>query len=72
MTVSPDEITPADSPKRFDDWVRDPVNVDLSTAKLAVGDLAYDFELPLLGGGTFRLLEVARERPVVLVFGSYT
>ena len=39
-----------------------------------VGDAAPDFELPYLGetAKTVRLSEVLRERPVALVFGSYT
>ena len=52
---------------------------DLMTAKLAPGDPAFDFELPLLttGGSTLtdervRLSSFAGERPVALVFGSYT
>jgi hypothetical protein len=40
---------------------------------LRVGDPAPDFVLPrLTGGGTVRLSGEWRERPVVLVFGSYT
>ncbi|HZO98618.1 MAG TPA: hypothetical protein VFB42_14755 [Gaiellaceae bacterium] len=46
---------------------------DLMTAKVAEGDPAPDFELPLAdGGGTLRLSELAAERPVALVFGSFT
>lgn len=40
---------------------------------LSVGDAAPDFELPMLGEG--RLIKLSnenREKPVVLVFGSYT
>ena len=39
-----------------------------------VGDAAPDFELPYLGetAKTVRLSDVLRERPVALVFGSYT
>ena len=39
-----------------------------------VGDAAPDFELPYLGqtAKTMRLSDVLRERPVALVFGSYT
>ena len=39
---------------------------------LRVGQQAPDLELPLLEGGTVRLSELWRERPVVLVFGSCT
>jgi len=53
---------------------------DLMTAKLAPGDPAFDFELPLLGAGdlaaatgdTVRLSSFAGTQPVALVFGSYT
>ena len=53
---------------------------DLWTARLAPGDPAFDFELPVLDGGrdgamtgeTVRLSSFAGERPVALVFGSYT
>ena len=39
----------------------------------AVGDRAPDFELPLEdGSGVVRLSTLASEKPVVLVFGSYT
>jgi len=40
---------------------------------LAVGDLAPDFELPTADGGRrVRLSEFRDQRPVVLIFGSYT
>ena len=53
---------------------------DLWTPRLAPGDPAVDFELPLLDGArdrtvsgeTVRLASFAGERPVALVFGSYT
>jgi hypothetical protein len=54
---------------------------DLSTAKLAEGDRAHDFELPLCDfsdgveratGQTFHLQKAAANRPVALIFGSYT
>lgn len=74
-------ITPEDSPKTPADLERDPEMRDLSTANLAEGDEAFDFDLPVydfsegnerLTGETFHLSEVARDRPVALVFGSYT
>lgn len=38
-----------------------------------VGDLAPDFELPeLSGSGSVRLSQFRGERPVALLFGSYT
>ena len=40
---------------------------------LSIGDDAPDFELPILGEGKLvQLSNEYRERPVVLVFGSYT
>jgi len=43
------------------------------TAKVAVGDLAPEFELPRLdGSSTVRLGALVEERPVALIFGSYT
>ena len=50
---------------------------DLWTARVTLGDRAFDFELPLLDtsggeGETVRLSSFAGERPVALVFGSYT
>jgi peroxiredoxin len=50
-----------------------PLYRDLMTAKHAVGDEAFDFELPRLdGSGAVRLSDFAGERPVALIFGSYT
>ena len=54
---------------------------DAATADLAPGDPAFDFERPLLDfsdgteratGETFRLSEASKNRPVALIFGSYT
>ena len=46
---------------------------ELMTPSLAPGDRAFDFELPRLdGAGRVRLSGFAGERPVALVFGSYT
>ena len=43
------------------------------TAKVTAGDLAPEFELPTVDGeGTIRLADLRAERPVALVFGSYT
>ena len=45
----------------------------LMTAKVAVGDRAPDFALSRLDGtGTVELGELVAERPVALIFGSYT
>jgi hypothetical protein len=74
-------FTPEDSPRTPMDVMADPVTQDLATAKLATGDAAADFELPVYDfsdgteratGATFRLSEAARQRPVALIFGSYT
>lgn len=74
-------ITPEDSPKTPMDLASDPEMRDLATPSLAEGDEAFDFDLPLydfsdgeerLTGETFHLAEIAGERPVALVFGSYT
>ncbi len=74
-------ITPEDSPKTPLDTFKDPALRDLATPKLSVGDPAFDIELPVydfsdgserLTGETFHLSVVARDRPVALIFGSYT
>lgn len=66
-------LAPADSPLGLPDVEASPVYRDLSTPTLAVGDEAFDFELPLLdGGGTERLSNFKSKKPVALVFGSYT
>ena len=74
-------FTPADSPKTPMDVLADPVHQDLAIAKLATGGVAADFELPVYDfgdgteratGATFRLSDAARQRPVALIFGSYT
>jgi hypothetical protein len=69
--------TPPNSPLTMDEAVD--LNRDLATAKVAVGDPAFRFELPLLDadgasptGETVRLDDLTRERPVALIFGSYT
>ena len=74
-------FTPDDSPLGLPDIMADPAVLDLSTAKLALGDPAFDFERPLYDfssgvqqqtGELFRLSDAAKHRPVALVFGSYT
>jgi hypothetical protein len=74
-------FTPEDSPITPPELMADPAVQDLSTAKLAVGDPAFDFDLPIYDfssgvrvetGRAFSLARVAAERPVALIFGSYT
>jgi|GEM_PF-401882 len=72
-------FTPEDSPKTPMDVLAE--HRDLGTPDLAPGDPAFDFELPVFDysdgteqatGRSFHLQEVAAERPVALIFGSYT
>jgi hypothetical protein len=74
-------FTPDDSPIGLPEMMANPVTQDLSTAKLAPGDPAFDFDLPVYDfsdgtrvetGRSFRLESAAASRPVALVFGSYT
>jgi hypothetical protein len=66
-------LAPKDSPLTLQDVLASEDYRDLSTPKVSEGDLAPDFELPLLGrDGTARLGSLVAERPVALVFGSYT
>ncbi len=74
-------ITPDDSPMGLPDVEASPVYRDLGSAKLEEGDPAFDFDLPLYDfsegtrvetGRRFRLQSVAANRPVALIFGSYT
>ena len=66
-------LAPKDSPLTLQDVMADPGYRDLAHAKIAEGDAAPDFELPLVeGAGTVRLAALLDKRPVALVFGSYT
>ena len=74
-------FTPDDSPMGLPDVMANPVHQDLAAAKLAPGDPAFDFDLPIYDfsdgtrvetGRNFQLQSVAANRPVALVFGSYT
>ena len=71
--------TPADSPLTLETAMASPLYRRLMTPELRPGDHAYPFELPLLDPETHRpseervrLADFAGERPVALVFGSYT
>jgi hypothetical protein len=65
--------TPADSPLTLGDVMESPYYLELMTPQLAPGDPAFPFDLPLLdGSGRVRLADFAGERPVALIFGSYT
>jgi hypothetical protein len=67
------EGTPDDSPLTLQDVLASADYRDLMTAKVAEGDVAPDFELPSLDGGrTACLADLRAERPVALIFGSYT
>lgn len=74
-------ITPEDSPKTPMDVRSDPASINLRTAKLVEGDDAYDFKSKVYDysdgteqstGKLFHLLSSTKEKPVALIFGSYT
>lgn len=74
-------FTPEDSPMTPMDWFANPVNQDLSAATVRQGEAAFYFRRPLFDfssgskvetGKTFDLQEIAAEKPVALIFGSYT
>jgi hypothetical protein len=62
---------PPDSPLTLQDVMSRDDYRDLMTPKVAEGDLAPDFELPSLGTGV-GLSALLADRPVALIFGSYT
>jgi hypothetical protein len=73
--------TPADSPLTLKALLRRADYRQLMTAKIAVGDRAFDFELPpydfsqgtaVRSGPPVRLSAFRDVQPVALVFGSYT
>ena len=50
-----------------------PLWMSARAGALVPGEIAPDFELPMLhGDGTIRLSDIAPDKPVVLIFGSYT
>jgi hypothetical protein len=64
---------PADSPLTLQDVMASEDYRNLMTAKVAVGDVAPDFELQRVDGdGTVRLSALVASRPAALIFGSYT
>jgi hypothetical protein len=64
---------PKDSPLTLQDVMASEDYRDLMTAKVREGEVAPDFELALIDGkGQVRLSSLVEERPVALVFGSYT
>ena len=74
-------FTPEDSPKTPMDLRADPTHRALSTAEVVQGSPAHDFSGPiydfsngqkLITGRGFNLLRAAEEKPVALIFGSYT
>ena len=71
--------TPADSPLTLETAMASPLYRKLMAPQLAPGDPAFPFDLPLLDADTHRLsgervrlADFVGERPVALVFGSYT
>jgi hypothetical protein len=66
-------MAPPDSPLTLQDVMSRADYRDLQTAKVAVGDVAPDFQLSRVDQeGTIRLGSLLDELPVALVFGSYT
>jgi hypothetical protein len=71
--------TPADSPLTLETAMASPLYRRLMEPELEPGQPAFAFELPLLdprthrpSGKRIRLADFAGERPVALIFGSYT
>jgi hypothetical protein len=73
--------TPADSPLTMKTLMQGADYRDLTTAKVAAGEPAFDFELPrydfsdgagVATGETVRLSGFRDVQPVALIFGSYT
>lgn len=74
-------FTPEDSPKTPMDVMNDPQHVSLATPEVTEGGPAHFFSRPVYDfssgkkeetGDIFDLEKAAGEKPVALVFGSYT
>jgi hypothetical protein len=74
-------FTAADSPMTLEEYMTSAERLALSTPDVEVGQTAPDFALPVYDfsggnqqstGRVLRLVEVARDQPVALIFGSYT
>ncbi|MEM7019066.1 MAG: hypothetical protein AAF512_17200 [Pseudomonadota bacterium] len=74
-------ITPDDSPMTPPEIMADERHKRLSAANIQAGDMAYNFTSPIYDfsdgvetptGKHFDLLEISKEKPVALIFGSYT
>jgi hypothetical protein len=64
---------PKDSPLTLQDVIASADYRDLMTAKVAEGDAAPDFELQRIEDhGVVHLAALTADRPVALIFGSYT
>ncbi len=77
MSEAPE--TPADSPLTLETAMASPLYRKLMDPELRPGEPAFAFELPRLdpethrpSGERVRLADFAGERPVALIFGSYT
>jgi hypothetical protein len=75
------DVTPADSPKSFDDIVADAEFIKLAFPLVNEGDPCVDFDLPVYDfssgsavptDSSFHLVEQSANQPVALIFGSYT
>ena len=71
--------TPADSPLTLEQVMGSPFYGNLMAPEVEPGGPAFDFDLPILdpqthrpSGQRIRLADFAGERPVALVFGSYS
>jgi hypothetical protein len=66
-------LAPEDSPLTLQDVMASPDYRDLMAPVVSEGDRAPDFQLQRVGGeGTVQLSGLCAEKPVALVFGSYT